>query len=189
MTNISFLTSIGSVILILMTVTFAYNSSALDDHSQQNLDKLVSQLDTLSDYTIHLSGHTDNTGKDQGNELLSQKRAIAVKDYLISRSIDSSKITISFHGEQQPLVSNNSEENKAMNRRVEITVEAQKQKPELPLLDQPTKQDTLVSKETDSTVKSPAQTARKKDVKKKKVRKRLVWTGWRTGFHWSTSGK
>lgn len=180
----------ASLLLILMTVCFGFNSSVLDIRAQQALDGVVTQLDSLSDYTIHLSGHTDNIGSDSYNEKLSEKRAIAVRDYLISKHVDSTKITICYAGEGEPIVPNVSEENRALNRRVEVTIGGERIETTQPEI--PKQKAAILEQEVNETI-SPIQ----KEVKitssevrkKKKVKRRLVWTGWRTGFHWSTSGK
>lgn len=181
------LASTLSLISIFVTVCFAYNSSELNSKTCQDLDKIVSQLDSLLDYTIHLSGHTDNTGTNEHNEHLSKRRVIVVKNYLISKNVDSTKITCDFYGEQKPAVPNTSEENMALNRRVEITVKGEKTSPERdqPIVVEPDKQEPVISRKKQEEHVAPA----KQEVKKKKVRRRLVWTGWRTGFHWSTAGK
>lgn len=185
MTKNALLASTASLILLVMTVCFGFDSSDLDDRARESLDTIVSQIDSLDDYTVHLSGHTDNTGSDAYNDKLAAERAIAVKHYLISKKIDSTKIIIDSYGEHEPTVPNTSEDNRALNRRVEVTVSGQKPTPApqaITAAEQP-KQETLNLQKQDSETIIPAE----KELKKKKVRRRLVWTGWRTGFHWSTS--
>ena len=176
-------------LVIVMTVCFGFNSSVLDDRAHQSLDNIVGQLDSLSDYTIHLIGHTDNSGFNSYNDILSEQRAIAVKKYLISKNIDSTKITVDFYGECEPIAPNTSEDNRALNRRVEIIVNGQKTEPAPPPIvpqtssSEQVKQDTIMFQKQEIQEKPSLE----KKIKKKKVRRRLVWTGWRTGFHWSTS--
>lgn len=174
-----------SLVIIVMTVCFGFNSSVLDSANQHELDDLVLQLDSLSDYTVHLDGHTDNVGSNSYNNHLSNKRALEVRSYLISNNVDSTKIVIDYFGEDQPFVPNTSEENRALNRRVEITVSGslhntEEQKTEFVSMNEP---------QPDSTSKIKTNVVSKPVVKKKKAHRRLVWTGWRTGFHWSTSGR
>ncbi len=180
------------IVLIMTTVCFAYNSSVLDQQTRLELDKVVSQLDSLSGYTVHLSGHTDNTGSEDRNKELSKQRVVSVKNYLISKNIDSTKIVLAFYGESKPVIANTSEENKALNRRVEITINGEKT--DLPPADtaqSESKQTTIPQKETPVVTPETekANTTAKAESKQKKVRRRLVWTGWRTGFHWSTARK
>jgi hypothetical protein len=177
----------ASLTFIVMTVCFGFNSSILDERAQQSLDRIVSQLDSFSDYTIHLSGHTDNTGPEIYNDQLSEERAIAVKKYLVSKNIDSTKIQLDFYGECEPVVPNTSSENRALNRRVEVTINGQQLPAPIPQAASPEqpKQDTVIRQEQLPATLLPAE----KEIKKRKNRRRLVWTGWRTGFHWSTAGR
>ena len=71
---------------------------------------------------IELSGHTDNKGKDKYNEKLSQERAKAVYDYLISRGIDKKRLEYRGYGAQHPIADNKTDEGRAKNRRVEFTI-------------------------------------------------------------------
>jgi|SRR6218665_2105850 len=181
-------TLVTSFVIIVMTVCFGFNSSVLDIETRHELDTIVAKLDSLSDYTVHLSGHTDNIGSNSYNDQLSNQRALSVRKYLISKNIDSTKIIIDYFGESQPEVPNTSEENRALNRRVEITINGsvsitEKQKTDVPV--NPQKSDSIkvsVSDLKTDVVVKPV-------IKKKKTRRRLVWTGWRTGFHWSTAGR
>lgn len=176
----------SALIVILTTVCFAYNSSVLDEKSLQELDQVVAQLDSLSDYTIRLGGHTDNTGTNERNSQLSKERALAVRNYLISKNADSTKIVFEFYGEEQPALPNTTQENMALNRRVEVTVSGEKIiPPEVKTIPSDEPQEVITTEKQDkksvATVKS--------ENKKTKKHRRLVWTGWRTGFHWSTAGR
>lgn len=71
---------------------------------------------------VSIIGHTDNTGTDAVNNPLSLNRAAAVRDYLSTRGVASSRIAIEGRGSREPLVANDSAANKAKNRRVEIFV-------------------------------------------------------------------
>lgn len=176
----------STLIVILTTVCFGYNSSILDQKSVQDLDQLVLQLDSLSDYSIDLSGHTDNSGSNLHNNQLSEDRALAVKNYLISKNVDSTKISLMFYGEEQPLLPNTSAENMALNRRVEITINGVKSISEGQTINSSTEaQSEIISPQEDEKTVAPA----KSELKKKKAHRRLVWTGWKTGFHWSSTGR
>lgn len=181
-----------TVILVLSVVTiyFGFNVSALDQCAGKSLDKIVSASKSFSDYTIHLSGHTDNTGSDSYNEQLSLYRVNAVKMYLIAKGIDSTKIIFDTYGERQPIVSNSSESKRALNRRVEVTISGQEpaSTPPQNTLSVPQVKDSLITEKPEHTVIPAIEKESKKQVKEKKSRRRLIWTGWRTGFHWSTAG-
>ncbi|MFM7487084.1 MAG: OmpA family protein, partial [Cytophagales bacterium] len=69
---------------------------------------------------IKVIGHTDNVGSDKFNERLSFKRAETVKKFLIIRGISQNRITVDGKGMSQPIKDNDTEENRATNRRVEI---------------------------------------------------------------------
>ena len=182
----------ASLTLIVIAVCFSFNSSSLNTDTTNSLDAIISQLDSLSSFTLTLTGHTDDVGTNEYNIRLSESRAMAVRNYLISKNVDSTKINIGFQGEKAPMFPNTSEENRAMNRRVEITLNGEKK--------EPVSEEIVIS---DSLKAEPAQQFPDKvskheevknipvkaEVKRKKVRRRLVWTGWRTGFHWNTSGR
>ncbi|MBK7573626.1 MAG: OmpA family protein [Bacteroidetes bacterium] len=171
-----------------VTIHFSFNASALDKAATQSLDSIVQQAQTFSDYTIYVSGHTDDIGSSKYNEELSQKRAVAVRNYLIAHKIDSTKIKYDSFGERKPAVPNSSDANRALNRRVEITISGQKTgttytESTVPAPEQ--KIDSIVSQDPTKIAVLPA----KKEFTKKKSKRRLVWTGWKTGFHWTTAGK
>ncbi|WP_240473966.1 OmpA family protein [Salinivibrio socompensis] len=71
---------------------------------------------------LSIEGHTDNTGAASYNQGLSERRAMSVKRYLASQSIDNARLYTSGFGETRPLVANNNASNRALNRRVEIQV-------------------------------------------------------------------
>ena len=73
-----------------------------------------------SNLTRVISGHTDSIGTDAYNQKLSERRAAAVKDYLVSKGIASSKITTIGKGETQPVATNKTKEGRQKNRRVDI---------------------------------------------------------------------
>lgn len=84
--------------------------------------ELKSYLEKYPDKNITIIGHTDNVGEKKANLWFGQQRANNVRDYLISQGISKEKIEASSQGESNPIASNDSEENKAKNRRIEITV-------------------------------------------------------------------
>ena len=71
---------------------------------------------------VKISGHTDNVGGQKYNQKLSQRRAEAVRNYLVSLGADSKKMTVFGKGETKPVASNKTKEGRAKNRRVEIEV-------------------------------------------------------------------
>lgn len=86
------------------------------------LDRFASSLLDNPTTLVTIIGHTDNTGNDAVNNPLSVERAARTRDYLASRGVSSGRFTIDGRGSYEPVVSNNSEANRARNRRVEIFV-------------------------------------------------------------------
>lgn len=89
----------------------------------KNLDRLVALLQKYPNLTIFVEGHTDSQGNDAYNQDLSEKRAGAVKDLLVSRGIASERITAVGHGEGLPVADNKTASGRQQNRRVEIVFE------------------------------------------------------------------
>ena len=86
------------------------------------LDKLVKLLNDNPDMVIEINGHTDNVGNDESNLTLSQKRAAAVVTYLSGKGIQGSRLDSAGFGETQPVAPNETDEGRALNRRVEFVI-------------------------------------------------------------------
>lgn len=110
------------LIMTLGDLSFATGKSELKSGVARDLDKLVIFLDQYGDRTIIIEGHTDNVGSDAFNLGLSQQRAAAVRDYLVSKGIDSGRMTVLGKGEGNPVDSNESAIGRQHNRRVEIII-------------------------------------------------------------------
>jgi outer membrane protein OmpA-like peptidoglycan-associated protein/tetratricopeptide (TPR) repeat protein len=111
----------GSVVE-LKNVFFETAKFDLKPESKVELDKLVAFLKFNKTLRIQLSGHTDNVGDKKMNQLLSQNRAKAVYDYLVANTIDANRLTFVGYGDTKPKVKNDSDENRAINRRTEFKV-------------------------------------------------------------------
>ncbi|MBY0473495.1 MAG: OmpA family protein [Nitrosomonas sp.] len=94
------------------------------------LDNFATSLVGNEGATVKIIGHTDNTGSDAVNNPLSVNRAASTRDYLVSRGVSINRIQIDGHGSREPLVENNTSENRAENRRVEIFVAEKQPTPE-----------------------------------------------------------
>lgn len=105
-------------------VSFAFNSAELTDITKVNLDKLAEVLTANPDTNINIYGHTDSKGSDEYNLTLSQKRADNVKAYLVTKGIAASRLFSKGEGEAYPIASNDTEEGRAKNRRVEFAITA-----------------------------------------------------------------
>jgi outer membrane protein OmpA-like peptidoglycan-associated protein len=109
--------------VILSNVHFESNSAALLDSSIPELEKLKNLLESKPAVRISIIGHTDDLGDENYNLVLSQKRAKAVKDWLVSNGILSERLTDTGYGFAVPLTDNSTEEKRQLNRRVEIVIE------------------------------------------------------------------
>jgi len=105
-------------------VNFAFDSSNLTSVAQGNLDKLAKVLNDNPDTNINIYGYTDSVGKDAYNLALSQRRADAVKAYLVKSGIASNRMFTKGEGKNMPVASNDTDEGRAKNRRVEFAITA-----------------------------------------------------------------
>jgi outer membrane protein OmpA-like peptidoglycan-associated protein len=108
--------------MTLTHISFAQSEYALLPSSYPELDRLVSQMKANREMEIEVNGHTDNQGNAKLNVELSENRVKAVKDYLISKGIDSKRIKGKGYGGAKPIASNAKEETRKLNRRVEFTI-------------------------------------------------------------------
>lgn len=106
----------------LKNIYFDFDKTTLKSESFTELDKVVDFLKQNSTVEIEISGHTDSKGSDDYNLNLSQGRSQSVVDYIISKGIDSFRLTAQGYGETKPIDSNDTEDGRANNRRVEFTV-------------------------------------------------------------------
>lgn len=106
----------------LNNIFFDFDKTTLKSESFVELDKVVDFLTSNSSLEIEISGHTDSKGSDDYNLNLSQGRAQAVVDYLIEHGVDSYRLVARGYGETVPLESNDTDEGRAFNRRVEFKV-------------------------------------------------------------------
>ncbi|CAN5281355.1 OmpA family protein [soil metagenome] len=103
-------------------INFAYNSDAVAPAFQHTLDDVARVLGQYDRTYIDIYGHTDAIGSDDYNQALSQRRAVAVADYLVSRGVQAARIATRGFGKTQPVAANDTEAGRAANRRVEIKI-------------------------------------------------------------------
>lgn len=103
-------------------ITFATDSSAVQPHFRPTLDKVADVLDRYNRTYVDVYGHTDSTGADAYNLALSERRATSVAEYLASRGVERERLETLGYGETQPVASNDTEDGRAQNRRVEIKI-------------------------------------------------------------------
>jgi len=103
------------------TVTFRTNSSALSDQAKATLDTMAMQVSgQRTGYMIELQGFTDNSGSENYNINLSQRRAESVLRYLVSKNVPLFRVSIVGLGEENPVAPNNTRQGRDQNRRVEV---------------------------------------------------------------------
>lgn len=106
----------------IKNILFEYNSFELLSQSYKELNKVVKFMNVNKKINVEISAHTDDLGSDYYNMKLSEKRAQSVVNYLLKKEVSESRIIAKGYGESNPLVPNNSEENRAKNRRVELKI-------------------------------------------------------------------
>ncbi len=106
----------------LNNITFETNSADLNLSSDKELERVVKFLTDNPKIKIEIQAHTDDVGSKKYNQKLSDKRALSVVNYLIDKSIVKDRLIAKGYGETMPLVSNDNEENRAKNRRVELKI-------------------------------------------------------------------
>ena len=106
------------------TVFFAFDSSALSAAAQAALDTQVAWLKKHDDVNVIVQGHCDDRGTREYNMALGERRANAVKQYLVSQGIEESRISTISYGKERPAVLGNNEAAWAQNRRAITVVSA-----------------------------------------------------------------
>jgi peptidoglycan-associated lipoprotein len=110
--------------VLLAVVQFDYNVADLRDDTRAALEAKVPILVRNTDVRIEIGGHADNRGSDTYNLALAQRRAATVRDFLTSRNIDASRLTLVSFGEERPLCQEDTEACWARNRRAEFRMTA-----------------------------------------------------------------
>jgi outer membrane protein OmpA-like peptidoglycan-associated protein len=106
------------------SVNFDFNKATLTSKAKKNLDKLVPVFKEYPDTDIQIFGHTDSKGADDYNMNLSKQRSESVKNYLSGRGLSSSRFKIVGMGETEPITTNDTDDGRALNRRVEFSITA-----------------------------------------------------------------
>ena len=114
----------GDDILLNMPsgVTFGFDSAELTSEARSALNEVANVVSQYTDTRVNIAGHTDNTGDDAYNQRLSERRAQAVGSYLGQNGVSSARLNTRGYGESQPVASNDTEQGRSQNRRVEITL-------------------------------------------------------------------
>ena len=115
--------SLVGVLPDLPTAYFAFDKSDLTSAARAKLDLVVREMLADPAMALTVQGHADSTGTEAYNLALSLRRAETVQQYLVSRSIEPSRLRIEGYGEQIPLEDNATSEGRSLNRRVEFTLQ------------------------------------------------------------------
>lgn len=120
---------VGEGILITFDsgILFDFDSYAIKSSTRSNLEELAPTLIKYDDTNVLVLGHTDSTGETAYNESLSQKRASSVTNFLVSKGVGSGRLDPDGYGESDPVASNETDEGRELNRRVEVVVVANKE--------------------------------------------------------------
>jgi outer membrane protein OmpA-like peptidoglycan-associated protein len=112
----------GMVLTLSGSVLFASNQATLLPEARARLDQVVAVLMTTRERSLTIEGHTDSQGTDAHNLDLSQRRANAVRDYLVQKGYQADRVQANGIGEGRPIADNANAEGRANNRRVEIII-------------------------------------------------------------------
>ena len=105
-------------------ILFAFNKSDLSDTAKKSLKEFASKMSDMPETDITIWGHTDNIGTAEANASVSQKRANAVKGFLEAQGIAADRMTAEGKSYDMPVATNDTEEGRAQNRRVEVYISA-----------------------------------------------------------------
>jgi outer membrane protein OmpA-like peptidoglycan-associated protein len=106
--------------LVLEGVNFEFDKAVIRPQDYPILDQNIVALKEWGDVDVEVAGHTCSIGTEEYNLGLSQRRAEAVRNYLVSKGVSADRLTVRGYGESRPAVSNATREGRAQNRRVEL---------------------------------------------------------------------
>ncbi|MFD2365905.1 OmpA family protein [Pseudoduganella sp. GCM10020061] len=110
------------MVVTIGDVLFDVDQARLKPQGMDNVRKLAEVLKTNPERTVMVEGFTDSTGSDAYNQQLSERRATAVRDALVSQGVERARIQMRGYGERFPVASNNTAADRQLNRRVEIVL-------------------------------------------------------------------
>jgi OOP family OmpA-OmpF porin len=107
-------------VIRLRGVQFGFDRAEIADDSTVVLGVVAEQLSQCKDVAVRIDGHTDSVGSEEYNRTLSERRADAVRRFLGDAGIDPDRLSVRGLGESGPIATNETEEGRALNRRVEL---------------------------------------------------------------------
>ncbi len=113
----------GERIAIVTNINFDFNHTNVRGDVRNRLSRVIQLLKEMPQIDVQIIGYTDDIGSAQYNLSLSVRRAESVRDYLVTRGIDGTRLSVAGRGKTEPLVSNSTPEGRAVNRRVEFVVQ------------------------------------------------------------------
>jgi OOP family OmpA-OmpF porin len=113
----------GTKLATLGSANFDFNKATVKPEGRKILEDAVKTLKDNPDVKVVVEGHTDSVGSDAYNLKLSQRRAKAVADYLVSEGVASSRVRVEGFGKSKPIADNKTAEGRAKNRRAEVVVD------------------------------------------------------------------
>ena len=114
----------GIKVTVASGLLFGFDSAIIRGSARSNLDALAQNLDKYDDSNLMIVGHTDDVGREAYNLDLSERRADAATRYLVVQGVTRSRIGTLGVGESEPVASNDTEEGRSRNRRIEIAIYA-----------------------------------------------------------------
>jgi outer membrane protein OmpA-like peptidoglycan-associated protein len=105
-------------------VHFAHGRAQLDTAGKALIDGLIGALNVCPGTTLHVTGHSDASGQARRNLALSKRRARTVASYIIDKGIDAGRLVAIGYGDTRPVAPNDTQENRAKNRRIEVAITA-----------------------------------------------------------------
>ena len=103
-------------------INFELNSAEITASSGPSLNRVAKALKAQQNFNVEIAGHTDSTGSDSYNQLLSERRASSVRDFLLNQGIEPRRTRATGYGERYPIASNDTAAGREQNRRVELTL-------------------------------------------------------------------
>ena len=113
---------IKDVMVELSNTLFAFNKFNLNDKAQAGLNKVAKWLNDNPDINVEISGHTDSVGSEAYNQKLSEERAKSVYEYFIHHGVSSNRLSYKGYGKSRPIATNDTDEGRQQNRRVELNI-------------------------------------------------------------------
>src|SRR5262249_20155581 len=114
--------SARGLIVSMPDVLFDFNQYTLKGEARERLSKVSGILLAYPGLDVQVEGHTDNVGSDEYNQKLSEERADAVREFLVTQGVSPGNVTAQGFGKTQPVASNDSASGRQLNRRVELVV-------------------------------------------------------------------